>query len=178
MELRTLAEKVLFSSEVEDKLQTPDALSDQNPGVARSAPRWPARIPELRLGSEEKVSFPTMASLDDPVERGRVLHFFANHELLAMELMALALLRFPNAPASFRMGVAQTLIEEQTHMRLYMNRMTELGVAFGELPVSPFFWRCLSGMQTPTDYVVGMSLVFEQANLDFCLHFAKAMKHD
>ena len=64
----------------------------------------------------------------DPVERGRVLHFFANHELLALELMAVALLRFPDAPHSFRRGIIETMKEEQKHLNLYIESMNRLGV--------------------------------------------------
>lgn len=46
--------------------------------------------------------------------RGRLPHFFANHELLATEIMALARLRFPDAPAAVRGGVWQTLKDEQS----------------------------------------------------------------
>jgi len=51
--------------------------------------------------------------------------------------------------------------------------MQECGVQFGELPVSGYFWRAISGMESPIDYVAGLSLTFEQANLDFARHFAR-----
>ena len=82
-----------------------------------------------------------------------MLHFFANHELMAAELMALALLKFPDTPARFRRGVARTLRDEQEHLRLYMERMSASGVAFGRIPVSDFFWRAISPMPTPLDFV-------------------------
>ncbi len=105
-----------------------------------------------------------------------MLHTFANHELLAMELMAVALLRFPDAPSAWRLGLGRILLEEQEHMRLYLGRMKELGVRFGELPVSPFFWRCLSPMKTPMDFAAGMSLCLEQANLDWCRVYSAAVR--
>ncbi|HEY5346433.1 MAG TPA: DUF455 family protein, partial [Verrucomicrobiae bacterium] len=102
------------------------------------------------------------------------LHFFGNHELLATELMALVLLKFPDAPAAFRQGVLRTLKDEQEHTRLYIERMKSCGIAFGELPVSGYFWRCVSPMEHPIDYVSSLCLTFEQANLDFAGHFAKS----
>jgi len=87
--------------------------------------------------------------------------------------MALVLLRFPDAPSAFRRGVLQTLRDEQEHTRLYLERMAACGLRFGELPVSGYFWRAVSGMESPLDYVAGLSLTFEQANLDFARHFAR-----
>ena len=101
-----------------------------------------------------------------------MLHFFANHELLATELMALVLLKFPEAPPAFRRGVLATLKDEQEHTRLYLERMKACGIEFGELPVSGWFWRCVAPMEHPMDYVARLSLTFEQANLDFSRHFA------
>jgi hypothetical protein len=51
--------------------------------------------------------------------------------------------------------------------------MHSCGIEFGEFPVSGFFWRAVSRMESPMDYVAGLSLTFEQANLDFCRHFAR-----
>ena len=119
-----------------------------------------------------KASHPSQAKLIDERERGRLLHFFANHELLATELMALVLLKFPEAPASFRRGVLDTLKEEQIHTRLYIHRMQQCGVEFGELPLSDYFWRSVSSMEDPLDYVTRLSLTFEQANLDYSKEYA------
>ena len=109
----------------------------------------------------------------NPAERGRLLHFFANHELLATELMALVLLKFPDAPPAFRRGVLQTLKDEQEHTRLYLERIQACGIRFGELPVSGYFWRTVAPMGHPIDYVSSLCLTFEQANLDFAKHFAR-----
>ncbi len=174
MELRELAERVLLATTLEEKLHCPAAITDEKPGAAIVAPSAPGRPPELRFKPQGsgKGEFPGTNQLEDARERGRLLHFFANHELLATELMALVLLRFPDAPAAFRRGVLQTLKDEQNHTRLYIDRMQECGVHFGELPVSGYFWRAISGMESPMDYVAGLSLTFEQANLDFARKFS------
>lgn len=175
MELRALAEQILRSDSLQDKLANPALTSDAHPGTPWSGPRWPGRPPSLRLDVDRpKAPFPSLGQLHDPIARGQVLHFFANHELLAMELMALALVRFPDAPAVFRKGIAHTLKEEQDHLRRYLARMEELGVAFGSLHNSPFFWTSLSPMDHPIHYCAGLSLAFEQANLDYCLHYGRA----
>ncbi len=176
MELRELAERVLFATTLEEKLQCPVVVTDESPGSAIAAPAMPGRPSGLRFksaASGEKSEFPGLRQLGNERERGRLLHFFANHELLATELMALVLLRFPDAPEAFRRGVLQTLRDEQEHTRLYLARMKACGIAFGELPVSGYFWRAVSGMTSPQDYIAGLSLTFEQANLDFAQHFAQ-----
>ncbi|KAF0181347.1 MAG: hypothetical protein FD161_20 [Limisphaerales bacterium] len=175
MELRELAERVLFATTLEEKLQCPAFVTDDRPGSALAAPAMPGRPAELvfKPAGSPKAEFPGLHRLDDERERGRLLHFFANHELLATELMALVLLRFPDAPPAFRRGVLQTLRDEQEHTRWYLTRMRACGIAFGELPVSGYFWRAVSGMSSPMDYVAGLSLTFEQANLDFARHFAR-----
>ncbi|MBX3732739.1 MAG: DUF455 family protein [Verrucomicrobiae bacterium] len=175
MELREFAGRVLFARTLEDKLRSPDTLTDAHPGPAIEVPDAPGRPEGLtfkRSGAPGTPSPPAHRLTDDR-DRGRLLHFFANHELLATELMALVLLRFPDAPPAFRRGVLQTLRDEQEHTRMYLRRMEALGVAFGELPVSGYFWRTVAPMASPLDFVTGLSLTFEQANLDFCRHFAR-----
>lgn len=174
MELRAFAEQVLFATSIEEKLWRPEVVTDEQPGPAIVAPSSPGRPAELHFKAERggNAEFPRVHQLEGEAERGRLLHFFANHELLATELMALVLLRFPDAPAAFRRGVLQTLYDEQEHTRLYVQRMAACGVGFGELPVSGYFWRVVSGMENPIDYVAGLSLTFEQANLDFSRHYA------
>jgi uncharacterized ferritin-like protein (DUF455 family) len=174
MELRDFAEQVLFATTLEEKLRCPADITDERPGPAHAAPEAPGRPAELHFkpAGSGAGEFHGLHRLEQSAERGKLLHFFANHELLATELMALVLLRFPDAPAAFRRGVLQTLKDEQEHTRLYVTRMRACGIEFGELPVSGYFWRAVSGMESPLDFVAGLSLTFEQANLDFARHFA------
>lgn len=174
MELREFAERVLFSSSLEEKLQPPGVITDEHPGSALATPATPGRPCGLifKPTGTSRGEFPGTRHLEKAEERGRLLHFFANHELLATELMALVLLKFPDAPTAFRKGVLETLKDEQEHTRLYMERMKSCGFEFGSIPVSGYFWRAVSGMESPMDYVAGLSLTFEQANLDFARHFS------
>jgi uncharacterized ferritin-like protein (DUF455 family) len=175
MELREFAERILFATTLEEKLSCPSEISDERPGSPLVTPNAPGRPAQLKFKphGSGKNDFPGLHRLEEERERGRLLHFFGNHELLATELMALVLLRFPDAPAAFRKGVLQTLKDEQEHTRLYIERMKTCGVEFGELPVSGYFWRCVAPMENPIDYVSSLCLTFEQANLDFARHFAR-----
>jgi len=176
MEIREFAGRVLFATTLEEKLQGPADTTDEQPGPALVTPAAPGRPAELRFKATgtARDSFPGTRRLEQAGERGQLLHFFANHELLATELMALVLLKFPDAPAAFRKGVLQTLKDEQEHTRLYLERMKACGIHFGELPVSGYFWRSVAPMENPMDYVASLCLTFEQANLDFARHFARS----
>lgn len=178
--LQAFAEQVLFAETLAGKLTAPQGpfIEPHASSLALSSfktPPLPSRPPGLGFSEASKRStqhsFPTKSSLDVDRSRGLVLHFFANHELLALELMALAILKFPDAPWGFLKGIGQTMIEEQNHMRLYIERMKGLGVEFGEASLNGFFWRTLKEITTPQEYAAAMSLTFEQANLDFSLHF-------
>lgn len=172
MEITDLAERLLFAETLEDKLFRPPTVEDERPKKACKRPKWPGRPAELRLDlPATSFKFPGLTADAGPRTRGHILHFFANHELLAIELMALFLLRYPKAPARFRAAVVQTIFEEQDHMALYRNRMAQFGVQFGEVPVSSFFWDCLADMSGPLDYLTGLSLTLEQANLDYAAHY-------
>lgn len=59
------------------------------------------------------------------------MHFLANHELLAAELMALVLLRFPDAPKRIPGRGLRAMQEEQAHAMMYVRRMKDCGIAFG-----------------------------------------------
>ena len=178
MELREFAEQVLFATSLEEKLRAPGELTDEHPGPALDTPTAPGRPENLIFkphGTGDKSEFPGLHLLEQDRERGKLLHFFGNHELLATELMALVLLKFPDAPPAFRQGVLKTLQDEQEHTRLYMQRMQSCGIALGDFPVSGYFWRCVAPMQHPIDYVAGLCLTFEQANLDFAGHYGNAL---
>ena len=128
---------------------------------------------KLRSKSEK---LPPFHSLDKEDNRAICLHRFAGHELLAVEIMAYALLRFPEAPPHFRRGLSHTLKEEQGHVRLYIERLKALGVNFGDLPLYRHFWCHTPYLTTPISYVSVMSLTFEMANLDFAPMYGKAFE--
>ncbi len=175
IQLQEFAKQVLFGTTIEEKLFFPrEDIIDTEPGNAIVTPRQLTRPKHLQLREDGvRANHPSVAKLIDEKERGRLLHFFGNHELLATELMALVLLKFPDAPASFRRGVLETLKEEQIHTRMYIHRMQQCGVEFGELPLSDYFWKSVSSMEDPLDYVTRLSLTFEQANLDYSREYAK-----
>lgn len=172
MELRTFAERVLHGTSLEDKLVDPGRLTDTAPGRARSRPDAPGRPDGLALSRRpDRRPLPGPDALADVSERARVLHAFANHELLALELMALVLLRFPDAEPAFRRTLAATMRDEQRHLGLYLDRVRALGGEVGGAPASAFFWDCLADVSDPAAFVAGMSLTLEQANLDFSRHW-------
>lgn len=177
MEIREFAERVLMSTSLEEKLTPASELTDHIPGPALETPGMPGRPTDLRLKSGGvRADFPSEAQLIDEEQRGILLHFFANHELLATELMALVLLKFPDAPAEFRRGIVHTLHEEQQHTKWYLCRMKECGIRFGDFSLNRFFWDSIAPMETPLDYVTRLSLTFEQANLDYARHYSGLMR--
>lgn len=166
---------LLLGASLEDKLRPPP------PGPVSAAPGpWPAapgRPPGLGLApSGVKTPFPALSTLDAPKARGQALHSFANHELLAIELMALALLRYSDVPDGFRQGLVRTIVEEQAHLKSYLARMANLEVNFGEQPLSGSFWRILAGVESPLSFVAAMSLTLEQANLDYAVTYGAAFQ--
>lgn len=168
MELRDWAERILHGAALDDKLWFPtDGLSDEAPGRP-AAVASPARTPQLALSTGGDAPLPGASALRDPAVRVQLLHAFANHELLALELMALVLLRFPEAPRAFRMGTARVMRDEQRHLAMYRGRIHALGGELGDHPLSGFFWRALAEVESPAAFVARMGLVLEQANLDWC----------
>ncbi|MDP2317098.1 MAG: DUF455 family protein [Pseudomonadota bacterium] len=168
--------RVLTGTTLADKLAPPAV--DPGPVPAGHIPDVPGRPVGLALpnpGQAARSPFPAEHTLHEPEARGRALHFFANHELLALELLALALVRFPEAPAAFRRGLVGIAADEQRHLSSYLARMDAVGVRFGDLPVNRYFWDALAGA-SPLQLVAGLSLTFEQANLDFAAHYAAAFR--
>lgn len=167
MELKIWATRILSADTLEDKLFDPGIWTDHEPGPALfwKEPTRPVGLSFHRHSRKDKL--PKLHEHYNPDKRAACLHRFAGHELLAVEIMAYALLAFPDAPRGFRRGVVHTLREEQEHVRLYIKRLKELGVNFGDLPLYRHFWSYTPHLKNPTQYISVMSLTFEMANLDF-----------
>lgn len=176
LEMREWAVRILSADTLEEKLLIPDKLTDHHPGPPMI---WNEPVRPISMGFQRRKKegkLPPFHAHDKEDNRAICLHRFAGHELLAVEIMAYALLRFPDAPPYFRRGVANTLKEEQGHVRLYMNRLEALGVRFGDLPLYRHFWCHTPYLTTPISYVSVMSLTFEMANLDFAPMYGQSFQ--
>jgi uncharacterized ferritin-like protein (DUF455 family) len=174
MEIREWALTILNSGNLEEKLFFPEHLTDDAPGSPHVIAE-PVRSVALQMNRRKKEQkLPRLDDLKTAEKRAVCLHRFAGHELLAVEIMAYALLLFPDAPKSFRKGVVHTLHEEQVHVRLYCKRLEELGGKFGSLPLYRHFWTHTPFLKTPLHYLSVMPLTLEMANLDFAPIYGKA----
>ena len=125
------------------------------------------------------MKFPKANRLNETDKKAIALHSFANHELLAIEMMAAALLIYPHKTEDdlrFKRGILTALKEEQKHLGLYIGRLNELGYEFGDFPLNDFFWRQMEKLKTPSQYSAVMSLTFEAANLDFARYYAEIFR--
>ena len=174
MELREWAVRILSADTLEEKLFCPDKLVDFEPGepLTFNEPVRPIGMGFQKRTREQKL--PPFHEHKSEENRAVCLHRFAGHELLAVEIMAQALTAFPEAPKAFRKGLAYTLKEEQGHVRLYMKRLEEMGLKFGDLPLYRHFWHHVPYLTSPIHYVSVMSLTFEMANLDFAPLYGKS----
>jgi uncharacterized ferritin-like protein (DUF455 family)/transcriptional regulator CtsR len=177
MKINEFAKQILFSESLSDKLYFPDEIDENSYVELKKIPTLPARDKLISIRNNKRETFPKIHELEkNLLARGKVLHFFANHELLALELMALMILQYPNSPFEFRKGLAYTIKDEQKHMRLYLEAMQRYGISFGEISLNDMFWKSLSQTKTLMEFICGMSLTFEQANLDFSYTYQKIFK--
>ncbi len=174
--VRAFAERVVLSTDLADKLALPPpGLIDEDRGGGTDV-RAPGRAPELAFTRRDREKMPRAHELGNDRKRAVCLHRFANHELQAIEVMAWALLAFPQAPAGFRAGLLATLADEQQHCALYTERLRALGVPFGSLPVNDYFWARVPDLETPLHYVAAMGLTFEAGNLDHSAAYRDAFR--
>ncbi len=176
MTVREFCRRILETGNLEAKLALPvgpsgEPLLDEPAGPALCFD-WPARDPELEMhpGVEP---LPRPGELASREARARCLARFANHELMAVEFFAWALLRWPDLPTELRRGWVAVLAEEQLHCRLYLGRLRALGSALSEHRLSDYFWKHAPAIAAsphgPRAFLCAMGLTFEQANLDFTL---------
>jgi uncharacterized ferritin-like protein (DUF455 family) len=176
MKLSEYCRQIIFSPNLADKLHFPDVIEfDEGELNLADVPNLPVRNNRISgLQAEVRTNtFPSAKELESSVARATAFHFFANHELLALELMALTILRFPKTDIRFKRSILSALKDEQRHFGLYLQRMHALGMDFGDIPANFYFWNEMKGITSPMQYVAGMSLTFEQANLDFAVHYQR-----
>jgi len=169
---------ILLSPGLEAKLAPPP------PGLV-DGPAAPLRVDAPVRGdglalSEGAAPLPRPGALAAPEARSACLARFAHHELMATELFAWAIVRWPELPSALRSGWLGILADEQRHTRLYLARLAAHGSALSQHPCSGYFWRQTRAIAAapagPPAFLAAMGLTLEQANLDFTLLYRDAFR--
>lgn len=175
MKLSKFTNKILFGSTLEDKLV--DAKSLEFDEVNLKVPKRAARSGNIQFATKQ-MKFPK-GNFHEVKRRAMALNSFANHELLAVELMAAALVKLPHETDEqkrVKIGIFNSLKDEQRHFKLYSNRMNDLGYEFGDFPLNEFFWKFVDQIEDAKTYFSVMALTFEAANLDFAKYFEEQFR--
>jgi uncharacterized ferritin-like protein (DUF455 family) len=188
--VRDYARSILLEGDLEAKLRAPpdDLVDVEHESEIILSPVRDAHL-AMHEGSER---LPPLNQLTDPSARAQCIARFANHELMATELFAWALLAFPLTatggrttactPAALRRGFLGALADEQTHCRLYLDRLSAHGKKLGDEPLSGYFWKHIDAFASPLAFLCAQGLTLEQANLDFTIlyrdAFANAGDHE
>lgn len=178
MHYREYAQQILEGENLSDKLLSSKEIIFSENLELYTIPENPGRTHRL-IFNNEQVKFPRSASFHLEERRGLALHFFANHELLAIEMMAAALLLYPDNTKEmllFKKGLVKTIQDEQKHLKLYISRMKDFGIELGDFPLNDFFWRSMNKLKTPSHFYSAMALTFEAANLDFAQFYEESFK--
>lgn len=148
--------------------------------------RWTERPSPLRVAAPGRgVGFVVRShgdkstgksALRSAEKRARLVHTFLHHELQAAELMAWAILAFPETPRAFRRGLVNVLLDEVRHMHLYRVYLEERGYAPGAFPVRDWFWERIPGVSSAASFCATMGMGFEAANLDHASRFAERFR--
>jgi len=175
MHYQEFARTLLEGASLEDKLIAIKNIDYTESLAQYELPENPGRSNQLKFDNQQ-VKFPRNTSFHLEDKRGLALHFFANHELLAIEMMAAALLIYPDTSKDsilFKKGLVKTIQDEQKHLKLYLSRMKDFGITLGDFPLNDFFWRSMEKCKTPSNFYSAMAMSFEAANLDFAQYYEK-----
>lgn len=178
MHYRDYARQILEGESLEDKLLSSKDLELSERLEHYELPSNPGRTKRLEFNNEQ-VKFPRNTSFHLEEKRGLALHFFANHELLAIEMMAAALLIYPDTNKEviqMKKGLIKTIQDEQKHLKMYIARMKEFGIELGDFPLNDFFWRSMDKLTTPSHFYSAMAMTFEAANLDFAQFYEQGFR--
>jgi uncharacterized ferritin-like protein (DUF455 family) len=112
---------------------------------------------------------PKRGKAQSEVGRVALLHALAHIELNAIDLAADILVRFPDAspPVEFYRDWLRVMNEEAKHFLLLSDRLSDFGVAYGDLPAHDGLWQ--AAQDTADDILARLAivpLVLEARGLD------------
>ena len=176
--VHAFCKSVLLRGDLPSKLSPGGLLDDTHPGPVLAISQ-PTRDPELALMGQSR-PLPRPGELRDPAARAECLARFAHHELMAVELFAWALLRWPDVDPALRQAWLGVLTDEQRHCRLYLERLDAHGSSLSEHVLADYFWKQVPAIVEspagPRAFLAAMGLTLEQANLDFTLLYRDAFR--
>ena len=158
----------VLATELDAKLapaRVPDRWEEDPPARRLATPGRPPGLRVVRKAIKTR-------GLASPSGRARALHTFLHHELQAAELMAWAVLAFPDAPRDFRAGLVRIALDEVRHMGMYAREIARLGHAIGDFAVRDWFWERIPTCADPAAFVAVMGLGLEGANLEHSAAYA------
>ena len=162
----------ITATRLEDKLSPPAPPSDWAHPAEACVLASPGRPLELVPREVKRKKTP---KVQHAARRAEVLHTFLHHELQAAELMAWAILAFPQTPPAFRRGLLKLCRDEIRHLQMYGAHLQTLGHPFGSFPVNDWFWKRVPAENpTPAHFVARLGIAFEGANLDHGARYTAA----
>lgn len=142
------------------------------PARRLAAPGRPARLAVTATSPRT----PGRDALRDGRRRAQLYHTFLHHELQAAELMAWALLAFPDAPPSLRRGLVRVARDELRHLALYRGLLAGLGHEVGDFPVRDWFWQRVPACARVEQFLAVLGVGLEGGNLDHAPRFAARLR--
>ncbi|MEE2674834.1 MAG: DUF455 family protein [Myxococcota bacterium] len=180
--MRDFCLHILEAGDLESKLALPEPGVFDRPPDPENAPRPPMRPKrtgglEMRGGVEP---LPKPHELQTPEARARCLARFAHHELMAVEMFAWAILRWPALPDRIERGLLGVLQDEQRHCRLYLDRLAAHGSKLEDHVLSDYFWKHVAAISDsaagPAAFFSAMGLTVEQGNHAFAPRYSDAFR--
>jgi uncharacterized ferritin-like protein (DUF455 family) len=101
-----------------------------------------------------------------PTSQREKLHREYNTEVQGMEIAALSLAEFPDAPWELRMEIARQCWDESRHARLYHMRLLDKGGRKGEFPVANHEWTVTCSFGTLVQRLAIQNRTFESGSMD------------
>ncbi len=101
-----------------------------------------------------------------PASQREKLHREYNTEVQGMEIAALSLVEFPDAPWELRMEIARQCWDESRHARLYHRRLLEKGGRQGEFPIANHEWNVTCVFDSLVARLAIQNRTFESGSLD------------
>jgi uncharacterized ferritin-like protein (DUF455 family) len=101
-----------------------------------------------------------------PLHRRQKLHREYNQEVQTLEIAALCLSDYPEAPWALRLELARQCWDEARHSALMYRRLVEIGGRKGEFPIANLDWSVVAMLESLAARLAIQHRTFEAGSLD------------